>query len=297
MGDKNILLIGGNGYIGCRLYDFLVENGYSVTNVDDCWYYKIYPETIVADYDTLSPLFLSNFTHVILLAGHSTVSMCEKNYHVPFDNNVSKYIKLIEKLDSDQLLIYSSTAAIYGNNSDLLDETYALQNPVNFYDYTKLCNEQIANLYPEKNIVGLRFGSLGGFSKNFRSENLLNSISVAGLLKKQIKITNPEKMRAILGINDLCRAMKALIDGGKPVNKIYNWASINDTILNFGNKIQQLTGCELIVENKNTTNYSFNCSTKLFENDYNFKFTDTVESIYNDIVNNYDKIVVNVKRT
>ena len=50
------------------------------------------------------------------------------------------------------------------------------------------------------------------------------------------------------------------------------------------------------VNNLFNTNYSFNCSNKLFEKDYNFKFEGTVESIYNDIIENYDRILVNIKR-
>jgi nucleoside-diphosphate-sugar epimerase len=297
MKNKKILLIGGNGYIGSRLYDYLLEKKYQVTNVDSCWYKNLYPETIVEDFDNLSEEFLSNYTHIILLAGHSTVSMCEESLTDPFENNVVKYIKLIEKLNHNQTLLYSSSAAIYGHNDELVDENYKLNQPVNFYDYTKLCNEQIAYLYPEKKLIGLRFGSVGGFSKNFRFENLLNSIAVNATFNKKINISNPNNMRSVLGLNDLCRSIEVLINQENFKNKIYNLTSINLKIIEFGEKIKKLTGCELIIENKITTNYSFNCSNKLFETDYNFKFNDSVNTIYNDIIDNYDKIVINVRRT
>jgi nucleoside-diphosphate-sugar epimerase len=244
MKNKKILLIGGNGYIGSRLYDYLLEKKYQVTNVDSCWYKNLYPETIVEDFDNLSEEFLSNYTHIILLAGHSTVSMCEESLTDPFENNVVKYIKLIEKLNHNQTLLYSSSAAIYGHNDELVDENYKLNQPV-----------------------------------NFRFENLLNSIAVNATFNKKINISNPNNMRSVLGLNDLCRSIEVLINQENFKNKIYNLTSINLKIIEFGEKIKKLTGCELIIENKITTNYSFNCSNKLFETDYNFKFNDSVNTI------------------
>ena len=79
-------------------------------------------------------------------------------------------------------------------------------------------------------------------------------------------------------------------------NKIYNLTSISDKIINFGYEVKRLTDSELIVNDSFKTDYSFNCSAELFEKDYNFKFRDTIESIYNDIITNYDSILFNTKR-
>ena len=72
-----ILLIGGNGYIGSRLYKQLKNKQYSVDNLDLCWYGKIYDETIVKNYDDLTKQELEKYTHIILLAGFSSVGMCK----------------------------------------------------------------------------------------------------------------------------------------------------------------------------------------------------------------------------
>jgi len=293
---KNILLIGGNGYIGSRLYEHLLSENYNVTNVDTCWYGKVYKETIEANYDTLSKEFINSFSHVILLAAHSSVAMCSKGLMPCFENNVVNFIKLLEKLDTNQTLLYSSTAAVYGSSDKVMIETDPLTNAINYYDYTKICNENIVNLYPNKNIIGLRYGSLGGFSKNFRNENLLNSISASAFKNNKITISNPDKLRAVLGITDLCRAFSTLLAQDKIKHKIYNLVSLNSKIIDFGKAIQSITGCDLEINNTFQTNYSFNCSSALFEHDYGFKFTDTVETIYRDIVDNYNNILINSKR-
>jgi UDP-glucose 4-epimerase len=50
---KNILIIGGSGYIGSRLYDYLLNFGYKVTNMDLCWFGKTHNEIIVDDYKNI----------------------------------------------------------------------------------------------------------------------------------------------------------------------------------------------------------------------------------------------------
>lgn len=296
MTHKRILLLGGNGYIGSRLYDHLVGLNYDVTNVDLCWFGKIHQNTIQDNYNNLTKEFINQFSHVILLAAHSSVSMCKESLIPCFENNVGNFVRLVEKLTDDQVLIYASSAAVYGNNKNLVDESYPLTGGISYYDYTKICNDNIVNLYPNKKIIGLRFGSVGGFSKNFRGENLMNSISMSSMNTNRIVITNPENYRSVLGMNDLCRAFSVILETNDINNRVYNVTSVNSKIIEFAETIQRMTNCELVVNDTFPTNYSFNCNNSLFKKDFVFEFEDTIESIYEDIVNNADKIISNVKR-
>ena len=292
---KKILLIGGNGYIGSRLYDYLLESNTSVANIDLCWFGQIYPETIVKDYKDLTKEELSEYSHIVLLAAHSSVSMCTDNLSSCFKNNVVNFIDLVNKLD-DQTLIYASTCAIYGKSKELVTEDEPIKNALNFYDYSMIARESIANLYPNKKLIGLRFGSVGGFSKSFRNENLINSLTLASK-DKSLTIANGNAMRSVLGISDVCKAIEKIISEDTIKNRVYNITSINDKIIDFGIKVKELTNSELAInESAFKTDYSFSCSFKLFEKDYNFKFKDSVESIYNDIITNYDNILFNDKR-
>jgi nucleoside-diphosphate-sugar epimerase len=292
--EKRILILGGNGYVGCRLYEHFLSKGYFVENVDICWFDRIYEETIKCNYDDLDPEYIRSFSHVILLAGHSSVSMCQ-NLSACFENNVSNYIRLIEKLHDKQVLLFASTAAVYGSNSAFVDESFPLSEAINFYDYTMLCKESAMKLYPNKNIVAMRFGSVGGFSKNFRKENLMNSISLSAHNEGKIVISNPDRYRSVLGITDLCRAIETLVERGSK-RRIYNLTSLNAKILDFGKTLQQITGCDLEINDTFKTEYSFNCSSDLFQKDYGFSFNDTIESMYLEISQNSNNILVNEKR-
>jgi nucleoside-diphosphate-sugar epimerase len=292
---KKILLIGGNGYIGSRLYDHLLELNYNITNLDLCWFGQIYPETLVKDYKDLTKEELSEYSHIILLAAHSSVSMCIDNLSSCFRNNVTNFIDLVDKLDN-QTLIYASTCAIYGKSKELVTENEPIKNALNFYDYSMIARESIANLYPGKKLIGLRFGSVGGFSKSFRNENLVNSLTLASR-NKSLTIANGDAMRSVLGISDVCKAIEKIIFEDTIKSRVYNITSINNKIINFGIKIKEITNSELTInESAFKTDYSFSCSPELFEKDYNFKFKDSIESIYSDIITNYDKILFNSKR-
>ena len=293
---KKILLIGGNGYLGCRIYEYLLNKKYDVTNLDLGWFGIVYPETIQKDYRDLTKEELSKYTHIILLAGHSSVSMCGGELTSCFNNNVFNFTNLLDKIDDNQTLIYSSTLAVYGNNPKLVTEEDSIKKALNVYDYTKIARENIANFYPNKKLIGLRFGSVSGFSPNFRNENLLNALTLSSINQQPLTISNGDAYRSVLGLNDLCCAIDKIIEVDIIKNKIYNLTSISDKIINFGYEVKRLTDSELIVNDSFKTDYSFNCSAELFEKDYNFKFGDTIESIYNDIITNYDSILFNTKR-
>lgn len=291
---KKILVLGGSGYIGNRLVAYLGER-YATTSVD-MGMFGISPcPTLVCDYDSLSVDFLHQFTHIILLAGHSCPSMCGNEITSCWENNVSNFVRLIGKLNPDTNLIYASTAAVYHrrNNPDIeLGELDEVGIPSDIYTLSKNTIEQIANFRP--NSVGLRFGTVGGFSQNFRLANFPNAISISAY-RGNITISNPMKYRSILFMVDLCRAIDEIITKGIK-SDIYNICSFSDRILSIGNQLASLVGCDISINDNMKTSYSFNCSSDSFKTDYNFEFEGTIEKIYTDIVENYSKIKINTHR-
>jgi nucleoside-diphosphate-sugar epimerase len=293
--NKKILLLGGSGYIGSRLYPFLKDAGLDVTNIDINWFGNPFEDTLIYDYGEIPTDFFNGYSHIIVLAAHSSVSMCD-NVHEVQNNNVVKFTRLLENVDKSTTIIYASSLAVFGSNPKVVTETDQLTAPINAYDYSKICRENVVKLY-DLNTVGLRFGTVGGYSMNYRGENLMNAISLNAITKGSITLSNTELKRALLGITDLCRAMLSIINSDVSGHKIYNLSSENKSILEFGQEIQRLTNCELTITDSLKTGYSFQSSSTLFEKDFNFKFTDTVETVFNDINDNYKNIIFNTKRT
>jgi nucleoside-diphosphate-sugar epimerase len=293
--DQKILIIGSEGYIGSRLYDYLLDNNIKVDGVDIGWFGIVNENNKICDYNSLSKEYINSYSHIVLLAGHSSVSMCNNNSISCHQNNVNNFLNLLDKINDDQMLIYASSLAIFGSSDKIVTEDDTFVKATNMYDYSLAAREYLVDVY-NKNTIGLRFGSVGGFSKNYRGENLINSITYNALMNNKITISNPNLMRALLGLNDLCRAILCLINSNVTGNKVYNLSSVNKSILEFGQIIQNLTGAELIINDSLKTGYSFQSSSNLFIKDFEFLFNDTIESIFNEIKDNLSNIKFNNKR-
>lgn len=296
---KRILLLGSNGYIGTKLFTELDEN-YEIVGVDLCWFDNPLFKCINEDFNNLTKEFIDTFDVVILLAGHSSVKMCEGNLSDAFSNNVTNFVNLLSKLTT-QKFIYASSSSVYGSvGGKTVSEKYYGFKPYNQYDVSK----HTIDLYAEKSNIefyGLRFGTVNGRSPIMRNDVMINAMTTSALASKEIKLYIKDIMRPILGINDLCRAIKCIIECNEDKRGLYNLASFNKTAEQIAYEVSDILNVPVIEYEINpddvsniksqTKTYNFSISTRKFCNTFNFKFNDTVESIVNSIIQNYDNII------
>ena len=131
-----LLLLGGTGYIGSRLYQYLASRGVAVDTVDlEFRGNRINPDNIRMDYRDLTAQFLSAYDVVVLLAGHSTVAQSLRDPYGAFENNLVKFAHLLGKL-AGQRFIYASSSSVYsGVGGQAVDESWNTFNFVNMYDF------------------------------------------------------------------------------------------------------------------------------------------------------------------
>jgi nucleoside-diphosphate-sugar epimerase len=237
---------------------------------------------------------------VILLAGHSSVKMCDRDMVSSFNNNVVNFINLLSKISLDQKFIYASSSSVYGNtNYDIVKEDYMYFDPNNYYDLTKHTIDLYA-MKSEKNIYGLRFGTVNGWSPNLRTDVMINSMVNSALIDGHIKLYIKHIMRAILGIDDLVDAIQTIIDSDKNYPGIYNLASFNKTAeeiaigvskeINIPIKEYDCVSLEKITNVKlQTSAYNFGIDSNKFIELFNFTFKNTIESITKSLVDGFDK--------
>ena len=300
---SKVLIIGCNGYIGTKLYQYLISyqggTGYLVDVIDTCWFGQSIEETIVKDYKTMSKEFYSEYETIILLAGHSSVKMSEGNLNSCFKNNVTNYIQLLEKLNDKQKFIYASSSSVYGSvGGRTVNEKYYGFEPYNQYDISK----HTADLYAVKSDLeyyGLRFGTVNGYSPVLRTDVMINAMVNSALKDGEIKLFIKDTMRPILGIVDLCRAVRTIIrDGSKNESGLYNLASFNKTAEQIAHEVGDVMNVPVIEYETDPTNitnvknqtktYNFSISTLKFRKTFKFKFKETVESITESLINNWD---------
>jgi len=286
---KQVLIIGGNGYIGSRIIHDL-SSTYDISSVDLCWFGKNLGDSLEVDYRTLTKAYLSKFDAVILLAGHSSVMMCDGIITSGWINNVNNFIDLVGKLDKSQLLIYASSGSVYGSKNLVTTEDTPLNfKPINYYDLTKYSIDVHAEKFIKEGyqIVGFRFGTVNGWSPNLREDLMINAMTKKSLQQGIILINNKSISRPILGIADIPRVIHRVIEN--PVTGIYNLASVTATVETISNSVKHILSSE-IVENPDIEGaYDFMMDVSKVANTYDFTFQETIETIVTELTNKFEQ--------
>lgn len=286
---KNIVIIGGCGYVGSFIYTQL-KDIYKVDTVDLEWFGNyINPNNFCVDYEYLEKKFWDKYDAIILLAGHSSVQM-STNGKDTFNNNVFKFINLLNKLNN-KVLIFASSSSIYNGSGSLsVPETWDRFIPSNYYDLSKKCLDLYFQCFESNNkIFSLRMGTVNGWSINFRKDIMINAMMDYYKSNGCINIFNSEISRPILGISDFARCCKAIIE--KPIaSGIYNLASFNMIVGEIAKRVSVVLGNISVIDKGQSAipPYNFSIDTSKFEKEFDFKFEETVESIVNSLVENWD---------
>ncbi|EHJ52203.1 UDP-glucose 4-epimerase GalE [Streptococcus macacae] len=152
----SILVLGGAGYIGSHMVDYLLEKteekvvvvdnlatGHRAAVHSGAKFYK----GDLADQDFMRHVFADHpdIDAVIHFAAYSLVaeSMAEPLKY--FDNNTTGMIKLLEVMNEAKIkhIVFSSTAATYGMPKEMPIEESTPQHPINPYGESKLMMETI----------------------------------------------------------------------------------------------------------------------------------------------------------
>ena len=169
----NVLVTGGAGYIGSVIVEFLVQQGHAVTVLDSL--YKGHagavtpPATLLqvdlADRDAIGKaLEAARADAVIHMAADSLVGESMSNPAKYFRNNVVNSQNLVDAMLAAGVkrLVFSSTAAVYGEpNTVPITEDLPLA-PTNVYGETKLAFERMLDWYDRIN--GVRWIALRYFN-------------------------------------------------------------------------------------------------------------------------------------
>lgn len=285
MNENKILIIGSSGYIGSFL-SYNLTNSYTV----DIGWFDANEPNLKIDYKNLTSDILKNFSHIILLAGHSSVKMCV-DYHSAWNNNVVNFTNLIGKLNENQTLIYASSGSVYGKKGINCNENTTLPAASIEYDLSKQIIEKIA-IGAKCKTIGLRFGTVNGFNFNMRSDLLLNALTKNAVENKVINCYNGSDFRSILGLNDLLISIHILINNTHMLghHEIFNLSSFFGSIEEFSTLIAKYFNVPIVFHDQNTSNFSFTLDCNKFCNLFNFKFKDNPNLLIEQIIKNYEKI-------
>mgnify|MGYP006138159927 FL=1 len=148
-----VFIIGGAGYIGSHMVKVAHKAGHEVITIDDlstghkdAVLYGQFEFCDILDTPRLNEIFIKYRPDAVMHFGAvSIVSESVKNPYKYYHNNVSGTLSLLSSMieNNCKKLIFSSTAAIFGNPDYLpIDENHA-KVPINPYGKSKLMVEEM----------------------------------------------------------------------------------------------------------------------------------------------------------
>lgn len=153
----NILVTGGAGYIGSSITKKLVENDHQVVVIDNLSRGReelVHPDAVfvkgdLVDKKGLKVLFRQHhFDQVIHLAAYKDSGESMEN-PARYSDNIRASLNLLEAMTEFKVskIVFSSTAAVYGEPRYLpIDEQHSTV-PTNYYGFTKLETEEFIQWY------------------------------------------------------------------------------------------------------------------------------------------------------
>lgn len=234
-----VLVIGGAGYIGSHVVKEMMAAGHTVTvfdNLSSGLRQNLFPENGFIYGNILIPgdieaAFAQGFDAFVHLAAFKAAGESMEKPEKYSVNNITGTLNIMNAAVKYNCLkmIFSSSAATFGEPQYLpMDEKHP-QNPSNYYGFTKLEIERFMDWYDQ--LKGMKFAALRYFNAagydpegvvcglEQKPENLLPRVMEAALGQRQLKIFGTDYetrdgtcIRDYVHVTDLARAHVMALD-------------------------------------------------------------------------------------
>jgi SAM-dependent methyltransferase len=250
---------------------------------------------IISECENIPSAFYNQFDCIILSTGFSPNSLPSSKLLDTLCPEMLAFSYFVDNLLPRQKLVYFSSAAIYGKG-----ELCSEDSPIvigDLYSLGKHTSDTICDFASGKQIYGLRIGTLSGPAPITRTDLVVNKMVSDGLLHGAISMVGNDVKRAILGTNDMCGAVQAIINDGTVDNSgIYNLCSFNSSIGEIADTISNTQKAPILPPPLTQTqvlqrsSYSFTLDTSKFCNTFNFQFKQTLGDIIQQLVEEYNEV-------
>lgn len=272
----NILVTGGAGYIGSICVSRLIELGYKVVIIDNLSAtYKepslekaIFYKGSIENQTLLKKIFNQHKIEVVIhFAAEATIGLSKADPQKYFYTNLAFGLTLLKimNLFSCQKIIFSSTAAIFGNPKYLpIDENHPTQ-PINAYGVSKLMFEKVLPWYQDAyglNYKIFRYFNAAGATKNLGENHnpethLIPRVSEVALgILPEITICGNDYdtpdgtcIRDYVHVSDLVEAHILALNHWQGSSRNYNLGNQQGfSVLQVIETAKKVTGCNIPVK-------------------------------------------------
>ena len=308
---KQILLIGGAGYVGSVIAEDLLKKELKVTVIDNFLYknddclkylgkYRFF-KFINGDLANLekNQISLNKDTDVIILGGLVGDPITKKYPKLNNIINIEGVKKCIDYFDNKKIgkLIFISTCSNYGliSKNVTADEKFQLR-PLSLYAKAKV---EIENYILEKKKIKtgyepviLRFATAFGLSHRMRFDLTVNEFTFDLLNKKVLEVYDPETWRPYCHVKDFSRIILLVLNEKKKnLNfEIFNCGSDENNfrkkdIVNLIKK--KISNTKVVFKSGDVDPRNYRVNFSKIQNVLNFKSKYSVSYGIDEIINNF----------
>lgn len=252
---KKILIIGGAGYIGTELSNYLIKKKYKVSCLDTFWFNtkldkKI--KRIKLDIRNYNFSIFKNYDVVINLAYLSNDPLCEINARDTWESGPLATYYMMEACIKYKVkkFIFASSGSIYGLKKEKKVTEELGLDPITDYNKSKMICEKVIENYKNRiKIVILRPATVCGSSSRLRLDVVLNLFCYQAFYEKKIKILGGKQIRPLLHIKDMVNCYEFFIKNN--FTGTYNVGFENLSVGYLAKKVSKYIPSKIITKKSN----------------------------------------------
>jgi UDP-glucose 4-epimerase len=251
-------VIGGAGFVGRHLTDYLLKNDHDVIVIDNLHNSNIenisnffgnvdFHKLDILEKEKLKSLIRNVdgiFHHAALIDVQESFIQTKKY----FDVNVLGTQRIFELAEELGLkTVFASSASIYGNPKQIPIVENSERSPLNPYGQTKLEGEYLAEKFSENgvSIIGLRYFNIYGNGQSDSYAGVITKFFKDALQKKPPKINdNGSQTRDFVYVGDVARANLFAMESKTKSGFINIGSGVSMTILELANIIIKKFGLD-----------------------------------------------------
>ena len=262
---RNVLVVGGAGYIGSILVRRLMERGFKVRVLDLLPLGDAPIASLLSDpgFDVQKADFryvesvvkaVQDMDAVVHLGGIVGDPACNLDSKMTVEINVAAtdLLRNVSSGQGIQRFLFASSCSVYGARDYLLDER-AAPEPISLYACTKLDSERIIlqKRTPDFIPTILRLGTAFGWSYRPRLDLVVNLLTAKAIFERRMLIFNRTQWRPFVHVEDIARAFITCLraPSSQVGYEIFNIGSnhLNTTLGDLASRVQaQVPEAEIV---------------------------------------------------
>jgi nucleoside-diphosphate-sugar epimerase len=218
---RNVLVIGGAGYIGSALVQRLLELGYKVRVLDllvygdaaiSEFYDHPYFTLVRGDFRAIDAVVSASkgmdaIVHLGAIVGDSACSI-DEDLTIEINLQATSTIAEVGKGFGVKRFVFASTCSVYGASDEILDERSTLR-PISLYARTKMESEKVLLSLSDASFAPtiLRFGTVYGLSGRPRFDLVINLLAAKAIQDGEVGIFGGQQWRPFVHVRDVAEAI------------------------------------------------------------------------------------------